>query len=341
MFLAYIKERKAWILFFISLQIWLNIILTLDIAFLNISVLYINTINILAFLLFFVWRYRKETLFVKALENNVDKDMQLDVILPSLPTGQSSFEKKTKNALDEMIVIAKEELDNLKLDHLEENERILSWVHEVKTPLTSMKLMIDMVKERQVQKNLEVEWLRIHLLLDQQLHHARLPSLENDYIIESVNIQKVIPMEIKELQAWCMQKGIGFEINLLQEEILTDQKWLSFIIRQILSNAVKYSHENGEVHIYSEKDDTNHVVLSIQDFGIGISSADLPRVFEKSFTGTTGRETTISTGMGLYLAKNAAHKLGIDLTVDSKVNKGTIFSLQFPLKNEMTEIASR
>ncbi|MFJ8064448.1 sensor histidine kinase [Psychrobacillus sp. NPDC096426] len=333
MFISYIKERRAWILFFVGLQIWLNIILTLDIAFQDVSILYINLVDIIAFLLFIWWRYRKETAYYKALKESA--------MLASLPEGESCFEKKMTSIMEELILVNTEELNQLKVQHLEENDRILSWIHEVKTPLTGMRLIIDAVQERPLQEKLEVEWLRIHLLLDQQLHHTRLPSLEKDYLVENVPLQKITYTEIKELQAWCMQKGIGFEIDLLQEEVLTDQKWLAFILRQVLSNAVKYSDADKEIHIFSRKDEAGHTVLTVKDFGSGITKADLPRIFEKSFTGTMGRNTVASTGMGLYLAKNAADKLGIRIDVDSKIGEGSAFSLRFPLKNEMSRIASR
>ena len=259
----------------------------------------------------------------------------------SLPKGESSFEVRMTSIMEELILVNNEELNQLKVQHLEENDRILSWIHEVKTPLTAMRLIIDAVKERPLQEKLEVEWLRIHLLLDQQLHHTRLTSLEKDYLVENVPLQKLIHAEIKELQAWCMQKGIGFEIDLLQDEVLSDQKWLAFILRQLLSNAVKYSESDTEIHIFSRKDETGHTVLTVKDFGSGITKGDLPRIFEKSFTGTTGRNTGASTGMGLYLAKNATDRLGIRIAVDSRVDEGSAFLLRFPVKNEMTKITSR
>ncbi|WP_144512668.1 sensor histidine kinase [Bacillus sp. FJAT-22090] len=333
MFILYIKERKVWILFFLGLQIWLNIILTLDIAFLDVAILYINLVYIVALLIFIWWRYKKETRYYKELEESSTFD--------SLPKGESGFEKKITSIMEDLILVNNEELNQLKVEHLEENDRILSWIHEVKTPLTGMKLIIDAVKEYPLQKKLEVEWLRIHLLLDQQLHHTRLPSLEKDYIVESVKLQKLIHKEIKELQAWCMQKGIGFEIDLLQEEVLIDQKWLAFILRQLLTNAVKYSDVNKEIHIFSGKDEEGHTILTVKDFGSGITKADIPRIFEKSFTGTSGRNTVASTGMGLYLTKKAADKLGIRILVESEIEEGSTFTLQFPLKNEMSKIASR
>ncbi|GGA44465.1 HAMP domain-containing histidine kinase [Psychrobacillus lasiicapitis] len=333
MFIMYMKERKAWILFFIGLQIWLNILLTLDIAFQEVAILYINLVYMIAFLLFIWWRYRKETAYYKELEESATFD--------SLPKGESSFEKKITSIMEELILVNNEELNQLKVVHLEENDRILSWIHEVKTPLTGMKLLMDAVQEQPLQEKLEVEWLRIHLLLDQQLHHTRLPSLEKDYLVESVPLQKLLHKEIIELQAWCMQKGIGFEIELLQEEVLTDQKWLAFILRQLLTNAVKYSDSDKEIHVFSKKDEAGHTILTVKDFGSGITKADLPRIFEKSFTGTTGRNTAASTGMGLYLTKKVADKLGIRIIVNSKIDEGSSFSLQFPLKNEISKITSR
>lgn len=333
MFILYIKERKAWILFFLGLQVWLNILLTLDIAFQDISILYINVVYIVALLVFIWWRYKKETIFYKELEESTTFDF--------LPKGESSFERKITSMMEELILVRNEELNQLKVEHLEENDRTLSWIHEVKTPLTGMKLIIDTIQEHSLQEKLEVEWLRIHLLLDQQLHHTRLPSLEKDYLVESVHLQKLVYKEIKELQAWCMQKGIGFEIDLLQGEVLTDQKWLAFILRQLLSNAVKYSDPNKEIHIFSRQDEAGHTILTVKDFGSGITKADLPRIFEKSFTGTMGRNTVASTGMGLYLTKKAADKLGIRILVESKIDEGSTFTIQFPLKNEMSKIASR
>lgn len=291
--------------------------------------------------MFFVWRYWIETAYVKALEENLDNEITLDRLRATFPEGKSSFERKITTVIDELILVADEEMNQIKVEHLEENDHTLSWIHEVKTPLTSMQLMIGTLNDSKIRKKLEVEWLRIYLLLDQQLHHTRLPSIEKDYIIESISIQKILHSEIKELQAWCMQNGIGFEIELSEEEVLTDQKWLSFIIRQILSNAVKYSVEGSVINICTRKDNTDHTLLDIQDNGNGITQADLPRIFEKSFTGKTGRATTASTGMGLYLAKNAAEKLGIEIAVESNINIGSIFSLKFPLKNEMTKIAGR
>lgn len=341
MLLLFLKERKAWIFFFISLQIWLNVILTLDIALNHVSLLYINSVNSILFFLFLLWRYLNETSYIRKMKDLKEQEKEINSFLEAIPEGKSDFEQTISNALKAMILKSREELNMVRVKFYEEHDDMLAWIHEMKTPLTAMKLMIDFVDNPVIQQRLELAWLRIHLLLDQQLHQTRLPSIEKDTLIEPVELQKIIHKEIRELQVWCLEKKIGFDLEHLEEEVLTDQKWLSFIMRQLLSNAVKYSMESQEVRIYVTKDETGHSILHVKDEGVGITIADLPRIFEKSFTGSTGRMGTASTGMGLYLAKNAADKLGINIVVQSKVNVGTTFSLKFPLKNEFLQVLGR
>ncbi len=339
--LLFIRERISWILFFVLLQLWLNLLLYLDISFQDISLAYMNAVNFGLFLAFLLWRYFKETKFLRELLEMYDHQLTFDQVIAKLPKGQSVFEKIMMKELQSFVLLGKQELNDFNIKILEEKDQTLSWIHEMKTPLTSMKLMLDNVEDLEQRKRLEVEWLRMHMLLDQQLHNTRLPYIEKDTMIEDVNIQKVVYQEIKDLMPWCRIRNIGFETIDLDQKTLTDQKWLSFIVRQLVSNAVKYSKENSEILIYVKKDTMGRLILSVKDEGTGISEADLPRIFEKSFTGRVGRESTASSGMGLYLARNAAEKLGIKITVISKVNVGSTFSLQFPLKNEMLQILGR
>lgn len=339
--LYYIRERIAWILFFGFFQLWLNILLTVDVAFTNTSIVYLNGTNLLLFLVFFLWRYFRETKFIKSVLKINQGDPTFDELIARLPEGQSLFDKMIIEEVEVLILTGKQELNDSNTSSLEEKDQTLSWIHEMKTPLTSMKLMIDNVEDPTLKKQLEVEWLRLHMLLDQQLHKTRLPSIEKDNVIEEVTIQRVVFQEIKELMPWCIQRNIGFEVSDLENVILTDQKWLAFILRQLISNAVKYSNENSEIRIFTSTDDLGHLILSIQDEGVGIAQSDLPRIFEKSFTGRVGRESAASTGMGLYLAKNSAEKLGIRINVVSDIGQGSTFSLHFPLQNEMQQILGR
>ncbi|MBK3496593.1 sensor histidine kinase [Viridibacillus sp. YIM B01967] len=337
----FLRERQSWILFFIVMQLWMNVILYLDVGLSTVSAEYLNMTNILLFVLFLIWRYVKEAKSIRKLEHFLGNALDIENIVPLSSEKLSSFEEVYFNVIEDVESKRREQLNKMHVESLEEQDRALAWIHEVKTPLTAMKLMIDSLGDYTLKKRLEIEWLRVHLLLDQQLHHIRLFSIENDNMMEIVSIRYTLLKEIKNLQTWCIEKDIGFDIENLDAEVLTDQKWTAFIIRQILANAVKYSGNDTDIQVYTSKDQDGHVYLYIKDAGIGISQADLPRIFNKSFTGTIGRHQTASTGMGLYLAEKAASKLGIRIFVQSEEGVGSVFSLRFPLKNEFVKIMSR
>ncbi len=201
------------------------------------------------------------------------------------------IEQKIINQTNQLKQVASQ--DRLALE--QEKDEILSWIHEVKTPLTAMHLMIDRLNDERMKAQLTYEWLRIHLLLDQQLHQKRIPFMENDLYIEHIALEPLIFKEIKALQSWCMKKGIGFEVQLEASEVLSDAKWLAFIIRQLLTNAVKYS-DSSDIIIksYLQNDQS---IMEVKDFGRGIDPKDLPRIFEKGFTSTTVHQDNAATGM--------------------------------------------
>ena len=139
-----------------------------------------------------------------------------------------------------------------------------------------------------------------HPSVDQR-HQKRIPFIRNDLLIEEFALEPIIFQEIRALKSWCMQKGIGFDVSLEVTEVLSDAKWLGFIIRQSLTNAVKYSNAS-DILIESDLTD-DHVRLTIQDAGRGIDPKDMPRIFDKGFTSTTSHQDSAATGMGLYLTQ--------------------------------------
>lgn len=331
LFFLFLRERWAWIVFIFLLLLFINIVFFLDAGFSGISVSYFNIVTISLTILFLIWRYFKETQGLVHFLGNLSNAREfLFSESNSLSPFQRKYFEEFLNVIEEKEVL----LNQSRVKHQEDAEALLAWVHEMKTPLTATKLMIEQVKDQKLRYRLENEWMRTHLLLDQQLHQTRLASIEKDNRLEKIVLKSVIHKEIREFQAWCLEKGIGFKIDNLEQEVISDKKWLSFIVRQILSNAIKYSHVNSEIYIRTEVDENGHLLLHFEDSGIGIRPEDLPRIFQKSFTGTIGRESVQSTGMGLYLAQNAAMSLGVTISVDSELNKGSIFTLNFPLQNE-------
>lgn len=319
----FIKERRAWILFFILMQLWINGLFLLDSGLSSISVFYLNVMNFVLFLAFFIWRYIKET---KQLQFMYEQPINEDKLSP--------FQKKVIQHLNEQFNEKEANLNRIKVQLLEQQDEILAWVHEMKSPITAIKLIIEQVEPYATKEKLEKEWTRLFLLLDQKIYETRLTTIEKDNRLEQIELKKVIHQEILTFRSWCIEKGIGVDTQNLNKMVKTDAKWLGFIVRQIFSNAVKYSHPNSEIRIFTTYDELGHLLLHIQDFGVGIRKEDLPRIFQRSYTGTIGRETTAATGMGLYLAKEAAEKLGLTVNVDSQVNVGTTVTVQFPLENK-------
>ncbi|UMR35780.1 histidine kinase [Paenibacillus polymyxa] len=329
----YLTERRSWILLFVCQQMLILLIAYVDTAIPLIPILYVVFLSMLISLVFLIVRYPKETKFYRALEE-WEGPLQL--------TGMGEPESPFERIIEHKIVHQTERLqqmisqNQLTLEH--EKDELLSWIHEVKTPLTAMHLMIERLDDKSLKAQLTYEWLRIHLLLDQQLHQKRISFIENDLYVEQVDLKSLVFKEIKALQSWCIQKGIGFDIRLEQMEVLSDAKWLAFIIRQLLTNAIKYSDASDIIiHSYEHKD---RIQLEVQDFGRGIDPKDIPRIFEKGFTSTTQHSDHTSTGMGLYLTKKAARSLLIHIDVHSKPNTGTTFTLIFPKRNDFVSMMS-
>lgn len=312
----FFRQYISLMLFMITLQLLINLIIFLDKGFHGVSLLYLNISWFVLVAVYFSWRYMKDRKMMKPYAKL--KGNYLNVI-------HEYYEEQlaNKNA----------KVQEQKLLVLERQDELLAWVHEMKSPLTAMQLLMEKVEDRELKERIENEWLRLYLLLDQQLHATRLMTIELDNRIEKVQVKDVFIQEIKALRSWCFERKIAIDLEVADLTIHTDAKWLGFIVRQLLSNAVKYSDIGGEVRVFTRMID-EQAILIIQDDGIGIKREDLPRVFRKSYTGTIGRETSAATGMGLYLAKQAADSLHILLGIESTEGAGTSVKITFPKMND-------
>ncbi|RAU97935.1 sensor histidine kinase [Paenibacillus sp. YN15] len=330
----YLSERASWLLLLLGLQLLLVFVAYLDPGIDLLPTLYLVWLNASVCIAFICWRYFRETRFYKSLaagEHLFDSRR--------LPEAASPFEAIVREAvLEQTESIRQESASNAHLLEQEKND-LLSWIHEVKTPLSAMHLMLGRITDETLRSQLQQEWLRIHLLLDQELHRKRLPFLKNDLYMEAVQLGAVLNKEIRDLRSWCIPKGIGFDLSLEAKETLTDAKWLGFILRQLLSNAIKYSGPGTDISIFSGELD-GHVTLTVRDRGRGIDPKDLPRIFDKGFTSTLNRQDGGSaTGMGLYLARQAAQSLLIVIQAESMPGEGSAFTLVFPRKNDLVRLA--
>lgn len=200
------------------------------------------------------------------------------------------------------------------------------WVHQIKTPIASMRLALqneDTAESRQLQSELG----RIERYVEMVLTFLRLGADSTDYVIKEHELDDIVRGAVKKLAGDFINKKIKLEYTELNEKVLTDEKWLSFVVGQVLSNALKYTSE-GTVSIYTESPKT----LCIRDTGIGIAADDLPRIFENGYTGYNGRSDKKASGIGLYLCRRVCDKLGHGISAESRAGEGTVIRIALDKK---------
>ncbi len=223
----------------------------------------------------------------------------------------------------------KEEWDNARKDM---NDYYAVWVHQIKAPIAVMRVMLQQ-EDTQENRELSSELFRIEQYAEMALHYIRLGDGASDLVIAEYELDDIVRRAVRKYAGQFIRRKIRLIYNGAEERVLTDEKWLSFIIEQLLSNAVKYTPGGGTVTISA--DDKKR--LAVSDTGIGISAEDLPRIFEKGYTGYNGRMDKKSTGIGLYLARTAADRLGHRLLVQSEPGKGSRFIIDletYPFQGE-------
>lgn len=201
------------------------------------------------------------------------------------------------------------------------------WVHEVKTPIAVSKLIIENHKN-ETTLSLEEEIDKIEFYVEQMLYYAKCGSVEKDYKIERLSLRQVTASVLKKQSKIIIGKGVWPKLMNLDYEVLSDDKWLGFIIEQIVLNSVKYRAKDRKPEItFSAEKEKKHVRFDIRDNGIGIARSDLENVFQKGYTGENGRAFKKSTGMGLYLCRQLCLKMGIQIEIDSSEGEWTCVTL--------------
>lgn len=205
------------------------------------------------------------------------------------------------------------------------------WAHQVKTPIAAMRLLLQSEESPQ-NTELSMELFKIEQYVEMVLGYLRLDSCSTDYVLKKYKLGDIIKQAVRKYARLFISKKITLELSEADVMVLTDEKWLLFVVEQLLSNALKYTSE-GKISIYTE----NATTLVIEDTGIGIQAEDLPRVFEMGFTGYNGRTYKKSTGIGLYLCKRIMTRLGHGISLASEVGKGTKVMLELDTVNLMPE----
>lgn len=338
MLAKYMLSKMSWILLFISFIGLTDLMIILDqgLQLNHSSLLYLNIVYIIMFIVFFIWRYKRETKLLSSLT----KLHQVSVLdwSESIPDSSDELEHEICELLRAASLQSRQVISEIKEAQIIENDFTASWIHEIKTPLTAMKLILEAAQSNPIIRKIETQWLRIHLLVDRQLYITRMPAMESDYVLERVSLKSLAADEIKELALWCIEKNLAINIEGADAIVVTDRKWCRFIIRQILTNAVKYSPPNKSLTFVIGTLHTGHKCLDIVDEGPGIQQHDLPRIFDKGFTGENGRVQNAATGLGLYLARTVANKMGITLIAQVNEAEGTTMRILFTDPNTFESV---
>ena len=215
------------------------------------------------------------------------------------------------------------------------------WVHQIKTPIAALGVLLqsgeeleevqESPKAQELTRSMKMEVFRIEQYVDMVLTYLRMGSATSDYAFRICSLEEIVRQAVRKYSQMFIMTRTRLHLEIQDQKILTDEKWLTFVIEQILSNAVKYAR-GGEISIYTE-DKT----LVIADDGIGIAEEDLPRIFEKGFTGYNGRANKKSTGIGLYLCKTIIDRLHHTIWIESKPEKGTKVYLNFDRESRRIE----
>ncbi len=191
------------------------------------------------------------------------------------------------------------------------------WVHQIKTPIASMRLHLD-TEDSGLARRAKSELLHIEQYVEMVLTYLKIDSGGEDYVFRKISLDQIIRENIQKFRGDFIMKKLGLLYTAVDETVITDEKWLSFVVGQVLSNALKYTNR-GTVTISLEAPK----ILCISDTGIGIAQEDIPRIFEKGFTGSNGRQNKRASGLGLYLCRQICNRIGALISIESQEEVGT------------------
>lgn len=307
---SYIKDKRNEILRLVMMIIVYLLILNLY----NISLEPILYGSVLVFLILIMLcvldfkKYCNKHNSLKIVKENFDIEKKIQ--------SDNLIEEDYLNIIKELNKENKKLKTKLDLEKSEMIDYYTLWVHQVKNPIAGINLILQNSDSKDKDDLLE-EVFKVEEYVKMVLGYLRFTDGESDLIIKEEDLNKILKESIKKYSKLFIRKKIKLSYIESNIKIITDEKWLSFAVEQIISNSLKYTKQ-GNISIYVKEN-----VVCIEDTGVGIKEEDLPRIFEKGFTGYNGRMEKKSTGIGLYLTKNIIQKLGYKLEIESKINEGT------------------
>ena len=331
----YIKDKINYIL---ALAIYIIIISTyLRAISLTYSTIFIVIfITLTFFVLAFLISYYKTSKYLKNIETIMDKlpEKYLITEIWQKPRGAEklSYYKILKRANKSML----ENVTDIKEKQKDYKEYIESWVHEIKIPITSAKLLCENNKTV-ITNKIDEDIEEVNNYVEQALFYARMDQVSNDFMIREISLNEVIKNVLARNKKIMIQNNMKVELKDVNIKCYTDEKWLEFILNQIITNSIKYRNDNNAVVKITGIQNKENIILKIKDNGIGIKKSEIDRIFDKGFTGTNGRNQTKSTGIGLYLCKRLCEGIGMEIDANSKENEYTEIVIIIPREKKIND----
>ena len=339
----FIKQNYIWILMIVTMSC-IHLLYMYLIGARKQDVVYAAVLDAILLLITVFVGYLRYSIKVKVLSNALKRPVEEQA---QLPEATDDVEILYHRLLENQSIARSESESSAAVRQSQMRDYYSMWVHQIKTPISAMKLLLEAEREelgqlmcdeeqqaafKELSDNLDLfedELFRIEEYVSMALQYQRVSSTENDFVLEKVSLDGVIRDTIKKYAKIMIRRHIGINYSGTKKQVYTDEKWLAFILEQILSNAIKYTPQGFVTIETAEEND--RFFITIKDTGIGIKAEDLPRVFEKGYTGYNGHADKKATGIGLYLCRQMADKLGHTIRMESELGKGTKVWIGFDL----------
>ncbi|MDK0766929.1 sensor histidine kinase [Clostridium perfringens] len=329
----FIKERIVFIIIN-SLILLFTALLLMVLKVDSFAILFIVIINGAGILIYHIFDYLRKKQYYNEIKENMESLDKKYLISEVIEEGTFTESKLIYDVICKSNKAMNDEIGEFKRGINDYREYIELWVHEIKTPIATCKLLIEN-NESPLTESIGEEVCKLENYIDQALFYTRSNTLEKDYIIKEMSLSSCVNKVLNNNADSLIKKKVKISLGDLEKGVYSDSKWIEFILGQIISNSIKYMNkEHKELKIYCNEN-SKYVILNIEDNGAGISEKDISRVFDKGFTGENGRKFGKSTGIGLYLCKKLCKKLGLDITLISEEGKFTRVSIIFPINRMM------
>ncbi|MBU3093486.1 sensor histidine kinase [Clostridium sp. CF011] len=321
----FLKDNRGYVFIYLS-SLALTVMYCNIMGFIEFGeIIYILVFNTFILVCFLAFRYYQNRQLYKLLRNGLNclNDAFLELDSSDLSQNISEILKKQHNLYEA-------EIQKCNKNHNEHLTFINQWVHQMKTPLSVIQLLLQEYAGEEKARSIEEEVNKLNKGLNMAMHFARIDSFQKDFVAERISLKKLVIDTVNEEKKIFIKNRIIPRVEIDEDiEVYSDVKWIKFVLDQLIINGVKYSKGMGKELIIKAWEEEKEIKLSVIDEGIGIPRKDIKRVFDLFFTGENGRRYGESTGMGLYIAKEVCVNLGHAIEIESTVHEGTVVTIRF------------